>query len=67
MDGGSLPFEFFPQFQGMTDDEINSLTTKQFEDLEDECMECNAWQVTQEVVDQIDSAPLLKSLPRNYR
>ena len=38
MDGGSLPFEFFPQFQGMTDDEINSLTTKQFEDLEDERM-----------------------------
>ena len=66
MDGGSLPFEFFPQFQGMTDDEINSLTTKQFEDLEDERMERNAWQVAQEVADRIEGAPVLKEFMKSF-
>ena len=60
VDGETLEWKETRCFQGMTEDEVKSMSVKDFQEYEKKRMENNAWDVTNEVKERIHDAPVLK-------
>ena len=58
VDGATLQWEKYPRFHSFTDDEITSLTVKEFYAHKFRRMEMNAWYVEKELANSIDRAPV---------
>ena len=58
VDGGTIKWETHKQFEGLTDDEISALSLQDYEQLEAERMQKNAWRVTDQLVMRLDDAPV---------
>ena len=69
VDGATINWEYHKRFEGLTDEEILSLSLQEYDALEEERMQKNAWRVAHEVSARIDDAPVLseyiKSLVSN--
>jgi hypothetical protein len=59
VDGATIEWEKHEQFEGLSAEEKDALTVKEFEELEQRRMEQNAWNVSKQLVDRIDGAPVL--------
>ena len=57
VDGRALKWEYFKPTDGMSKEEIKTLTDEEIKKLEAETMERNAWRVSQDVVSRIDGEP----------
>jgi hypothetical protein len=66
VDGATLPWEKYPKFHNLSDDDISHLTLNDFEELEAQRMEKNAWYVTNELKDRIDGAPVFNEYISAY-
>ena len=66
VDGATINWERHKQFEEMTEDKIKSLGVKEFEELEKERMEKNAWFVAGLLVERIDGAPVLSERIKAY-
>ena len=51
--------------EGMSEADIANLSVKETKSLEDERMEKNAWNVTHQLVDRLDGAPVLSEFIRS--
>lgn len=59
VDGATIEWEKHKQFEGLSTEEREALTVKEFEELEHRRMEQNAWHVSKQLVERIDGAPVL--------
>ena len=59
VDGATIEWETFKQFEGMSQRELRMLSVKEFEEVEEKRMQKNAWAVSRELVERIDGAPVL--------
>lgn len=59
VDGAAIEWQKHVQFNGLSTEEKEALTVKEFEELEQKRMEQNAWDVSKQLVDRIDGAPVL--------
>jgi len=59
IDGETLEWEKTKCFQGMTDEEVQLMSVKDFQEYEKKRMENNAWEVANEVKERIHDAPVL--------
>ncbi|EDO46041.1 predicted protein [Nematostella vectensis] len=59
VDGATIKWEHYKRFHGMTKEEIADLTIEEFDALEDQRMERNAWRITHQLAERIDGAPVL--------
>ena len=59
VDGGTIHWELFKRYEGMTKEEKESMSLQEYEDYETKRMEKNAWAVTHELVNRIHGAPVL--------
>ena len=66
VDGETLEWEKTKCFQGMTEDEVKSMSVKDFQEYEKKRMENNAWDVAKEVQERIHDAPVLKEYITAY-
>ena len=71
VDGSTIDWERYRKFEGMSKDDIAALGVKEYEKLEKERMEKNAWHVAELLVERIDGAPVhgerIKCLPIRAR
>ena len=58
MDGGTVNWEYFPIFHGLSEEEIRNLSQEEHVQNEKR-MERNAWRVAEEIAERIDGAPVL--------
>ncbi len=66
VDGATIDWEKFKQFEGLTPEEVTNLSVKEFEQIEEARMQKNAWEVAKELVDRIDGAPVLSEMIKAY-
>ena len=66
MDGATINWEVYKQFDGMNEEEITQMSVKDFEELEEQRMEKNAWHVAKTLVERIDGAPVLSKRIKAY-
>lgn len=66
IDGATIHWEKEKCFQGMTEEQIKSMTVKDFQKYEKSRMERNAWEVATEVAKRIDDAPVLSEYITAY-
>ena len=66
VDGETLEREKTKCFEGMTEDEVKSMSVKDFQEYEKKRMENNAWDVAKEVKERIHDAPVLKEYITAY-
>ncbi|XP_070570891.1 uncharacterized protein [Ptychodera flava] len=59
VDGSTIEWEKIKRFDGMTREEIEKMSVKEYEEYEARRMTQNAWIVAKEVVSRIDGAPVL--------
>ena len=59
VDGGTLTWEYYPIFDGLTDEEIENLSVEAHHRNEEVRLEKNAWRVAEEIAERIDGAPVL--------
>ena len=59
VDGSTIEREKYKQFEGLSPNEKEALSVKEFEELEKRRMEKNAWHVSKILVERIDGAPVL--------
>ena len=64
IDGETLEWEKTKCFQGMTEEEVQSMSVKDFQEYEKKRMENNAWEVANEVKARIHDAPVLSEYNR---
>ena len=64
--GQTIEWETFKQFEGMSQREIEMLSVKEFEEVEEKRMQKNAWAVSRELVERIDGAPVLGERIKAY-
>ena len=57
MDGSALKWHYYGPFDGLSEDEIHTLSVVELKQREDESMEKNAWRVSEEVKQTIDDEP----------
>ncbi|CAB3976669.1 RNA-directed DNA polymerase from transposon X-element [Paramuricea clavata] len=57
VDGGSLKWQYYGPFDGLAEDEIDKLSISEVKKREEECMEKNAWRVSDEIKQVIDDEP----------
>jgi len=56
-DGSTITWEHFNAFDGMTEEEVQEMTSEEMKAAEDECMRKNAWKVCEDVCSKIDGEP----------
>ena len=61
VDGGTIHWEKYKKFDDMTEAEIDKMALEDYEQYERKRMEKNAWEVTRELTNRIDGAPVLSS------
>ncbi|CAB4010190.1 Transient receptor potential cation channel subfamily A member 1 [Paramuricea clavata] len=66
VDGATINWEVYKKFEEMNEEEINQLSVKEFEELEEQRMEKNAWYVAKTLVERIDGAPVLSERIKAY-
>ena len=66
VDGGTLPWENEKRFEGMSEEDIEEMSSEQLELYEKNRMERNAWYVTTDLTKRIDDAPVLSEYIRAY-
>jgi hypothetical protein len=66
VDGATLPWEKHKVFDNMNEDHIQNLSVQEYERLQFQAMEKNAWDVSKEVVNRIDDAPVMREHIRAY-
>ena len=66
VDGSTIEWEGFKKFEGMSQEEIDSLGVKEYEEIENERMKKNAWHVSKLLVERIDGAPVLGERIKSY-
>ena len=66
VDGATIIWEVYKQFDGMNEEEITQTSVKDFEELEEQRMEKNAWHVAKTLVERIDGAPVLSERIKAY-
>ena len=59
MDGATIEWEKHEQFEGLSAEEKGALTVKEYEELEQRRMEKNAWNISKQLVERTDGAPVL--------
>lgn len=59
VDGGTINWEYYPVFHGLTDEEIQNLTVEDHARNEVKRKERNAWRVAEEIAERINGAPVL--------
>ena len=57
VDGSALKWDCYGPFGGLEQDEIKKLSATELEEREADCMERNAWKVSEEVKKTIDDEP----------
>lgn len=57
VDGSALKWEYYKPFDGLSDQEVNNLTSSEVKERESMCMEKNAWEVAKHVTTIIDDEP----------
>ena len=60
VDGATIEWEKYKQFEGVSEEKINQLSVKEFEEMEVKRMEKNAWNGAKLLVDRVDGAPVLR-------
>lgn len=58
VDGSTIDWEYYKRFDGLSEDEISSLSLQEYEEMEEERMRKNAWRVAIEVATRVDDAPV---------
>ena len=58
VDGSTIQWEQYKKFDSLSDEEISTLTLKEFEEHERQRMEKNAWHCAGEISKRIDGAPV---------
>ena len=58
VDGATINWEHHKRFEGLSEDEIASLSLEEYEKAEEERIERNAWKVANEIAARIDDAPV---------
>ena len=58
VDGATINWEHHQRFEGLAEHEIASLSLTEYEKIEEERMEKNAWRVSEEVASRIDDCPV---------
>ncbi|KAL9965166.1 hypothetical protein ACROYT_G028929 [Oculina patagonica] len=58
VDGSTIDWEYYKRFDGLSEDEISSLSLQEYEEMEEERMRKNAWRVAIEVAARVDDAPV---------
>ena len=58
VDGSTIQWEQYKKFDGLSDEEISTLTLKEYEEHERQRMEKNAWHCAGEISKRIDGAPV---------
>ena len=66
VDGSTIEWDKFKQFEGLSKEAVNSLKVHDFERLEKERMQKNAWFVANLLVEHIDGAPVLGERIKAY-
>ena len=66
IDGETLEWEKTKCFQGMTEEEVQSMSVKDFQEYEKKRMENNAWEVANEVKARIHDVPVLSEYITAY-
>ena len=66
VDGSTIEWERFKKFEGMSQEEIDALGVKEYEELENERMKKNAWYVSKLLVERIEGAPVLGERIKSY-
>lgn len=67
VDGGTIEWETYKQFEDKTEDDIKQMSLKDYEKYENERMKKNAWEVTRELTHRIEGAPVLKTFIRAFQ
>ena len=65
-DGGYLDFNYYPQFEGMSDEQLDRMSADDLEEYELKRMEKNALKVAAEVSSRIDGAPTIDGFMKSY-
>ena len=65
-DGGYLDFNYFPQFDDLSEEEINGMSAKDIERYELMRIEKNARKVCEEVSSRIDGAPTIDGFMKSF-
>ena len=60
VEGGTLEWEKYRGFEGMSNEDIKKMDLKEFEVYERNRMEKNAWAVAEELQRRLDNAPILR-------
>lgn len=66
VDGSTIDWEVEKRFEGMTSEEIESMSLQEYDACENARMERNAWAVTAEVQRRVDDAPVLSEYITAY-
>lgn len=56
-DGSTIKWKYFDAFDGMTEEQVQEMTSEELKAAEDECMMKNAWKVCGDVRSRIDGEP----------
>ena len=59
VDGATINWEHTKRFEGMSEDEIQSMSLKEYECYEEMRMQSNAWYVSKIIQERIQDAPVL--------
>lgn len=62
VDGGSLKWQYYGPFDDLAEDEIVKLSISEVKKREEECMEKNAWRVSDEIKQIINDEPGLLAI-----
>ena len=57
MDGGALKWQYYGPFDDLAAEDIDKLSMSEVKRREEECMEKNAWRVSEEIKQLIDDEP----------
>ena len=66
VDGSTIEWEKFKKFEGLSKEAVKSLKVQDFERLEKERMQTDAWFVANLLVERIDGAPVLRERKKAY-
>lgn len=66
VDGGTINLEKENKFDGISEENIQNMSVKDYEEYERNRMETNAWFVANKVTKRIDGAPILSDFIKTY-